>query len=433
MRISALVPIYEKPKRAADIARKLSAEASALEPGLRPEILIVVDGPSNTDIEKALAEVRAFPGLRIVEGRPHRGKAEALNRAVAESDADALLLFDNDIDLPSGAAFFSLTAHILEDHDIAELPKIGRGESAMAKIVSYEFLANILASEYLAEKGGRCPSLNGAAFAIRRELFDSLDGFRRVVNEDTDLAARAFLAGARFGFDPAMTVGNDAPESFETWIKQRKRWSINVALWSSTYMAKILKSASDIALPLLFSSLIFPLPLLECAVGALLGILANAILGLGPVWEIILGLAGGAAGFGAAARYYAGRAEIYGAGFDLPSFFAFSFAYLPIWGLASLTGSIIVSTGSLPDLDWKHDEAEDLALIKEAKEEASAFARIKFDLKGKRTKVRPWTPKLGYAALSPRSARKRKLAYNKRSLGLSPLDKKRSPHRRSLH
>ena len=33
-----------------------------------------------------------------------------------------------------------------------------------------------------------------------------------------------------------MTVGNDAPESFETWIKQRKRWSINVALWSSTYM-----------------------------------------------------------------------------------------------------------------------------------------------------------------------------------------------------
>lgn len=435
MRISALVPVYEQPKRAAEIARKLSAEAATLNSGEtepRAEILLVVDGASNADIDAALLEARGLPAVRVIEGRPHLGKAEALNRAVAENDADELLFLDNDICLPSGVAFFRLTARILEGHDIAELPKIGLGESAMAKVVSYEHLANILASEYLAERGGRCPSMNGAAFAIRRDLFDSLGGFRRVVNEDTDLAARAFLEGARFGFDPAMTVGNDAPESFGAWLKQRKRWSINVALWSSTYMAKIMKSASDIALPLLLSSLIFPLPLLECAVGALLGILANAAFGLGPLWEIILGLAGGCAGFGAATRYYAKRAEIYGAAFSLPSFFAFSFGYLPIWGLASLTGSIIVSTGNLPDLDWKHDEAEDLALINAAKEEASHLSRIRFDFKGKDARPRRWVPKERYAALSPRLGRERGTAYGKRPLGLSPAGKKRAPRRGSL-
>ena len=43
-----------------------------------------------------------------------------------------------------------------------------------------------------------------------------------------------------------------------------------------------------------------------------------------------------------------------------------SAVYLPIWGVASLSGMISVAFGKLPDLDWKHDTAADGKAIRAA-------------------------------------------------------------------
>ena len=361
MKITALVPVYREPKRAADIVRALAAEA-------RPEarILVVVDGESNDSIEAALDGIRQLPAVTIIEGRPHLGKAAALNRAVGETDGEGILFIDNDIELSAGAGLLALTEAMLSDRDIAELPKVGRGSGPVAAMCRYEFLSNILATEYLARKAGRMPSINGAAFAVRRGLFEELGGFSAIVNEDMDFAARAFLAGARFGFDPAMTVGNAVPETVEDWLRQRKRWSINSALWSATYVAKVIESEPGLRPHLGISGLLFPLPFLSLLAGALVPGLAVDFSHGGALATALAALGGAALAFAPVAAIFARASRRYGSPFGLAGFLAYSALYLPVWGMASLSGMINVALGKLPDLDWKHDTAADGKAIRAA-------------------------------------------------------------------
>jgi len=361
MKITALVPVYREPKRAADIVRALAAEARPLA-----RILVVVDGESNDSIDAALDGIRQLPGVTIIEGRPHLGKAAALNRAVGETDGEGILFIDNDIELSAGAGLLALTEAMLSDRDIAELPKVGRGSGPVAAMCRYEFLSNILATEYLARKAGRMPSINGAAFAVRRGLFEELGGFSAIVNEDMDFAARAFLAGARFGFDPAMTVGNAVPETVEDWLRQRKRWSINSALWSATYVAKVIESEPGLRPQLGISGLVFPLPFLALLAGALVPGLAVDFSHGGALATALAALGGAALAFAPVALLFAKTSRRYGSPFGLGGFLAYSAAYLPVWGVASLSGMISVAFGKLPDLDWKHDPAEDGKAIRAA-------------------------------------------------------------------
>jgi|GEM_PF-831116 len=388
MKIAALVPVYAKKKRADSIIRNLSIEAAGIQSkgsGLEAETILVIDGASNSDIDSLVEEARILPCVKVIQGRPHLGKAEALNRAIAECDAEELLFLDNDIDLPAGVPFFRLTERILEEHEIAELPKIGKGRSLTARVQSYEFLANVVSEGYLAEHGERCPSVNGAAFAVRREVFDSLGGFRRVLNEDMDFAARAFMAGARFGFDHAMTVPNDVPETVKAWYEQRKRWMISPALWSSAYMPSIIKySFQHSNFYLESSSIFYPLPPLAAALGALGGWLLSLIPALSGVWRAPLIAAAGLLCYLAVQRYFHRKADYYGAYFEPLTFFLYSFIYLPVWGITALKGSLLVAMGKLPELDWKHDEAEDIRIISEEKKRAQAIRKeIKADIREK--------------------------------------------------
>ena len=361
MTITALVPVYREPKRAADIVRALAAEA-------RPEarIVVVVDGDGNDSIAAALEGIRGLPEVRIIEGQPHLGKAEALNRAVREVDGEGLLFIDNDIEIPAGADLIERTEAMLADRDIAELPKVGRGQGPVAAMGRYEFLSNILATEYLARKAGRMPSINGAAFAVRRGLFEALGGFSAIVNEDMDFAARAFLAGARFGFDPSMTVGNAVPETVEDWLRQRKRWSINSALWSATYVQKVMESEPELRPRLGISGLLFPLPFLALLAGALIPGLAVDFSHGGALATALAALAGAALAFGPVAVLFARASRRYGSPFGLVGFLAYSAVYLPVWGVASLSGMISVAFGKLPDLDWKHDTSADGKAVRAA-------------------------------------------------------------------
>ncbi len=379
MKIAALIPVYAKPKRAVAIIRNLSIEAAGLQSenrDLDAEVILVVDGASNADIDVLIDEAEKLPCVSVVAGRPHLGKAEALNRAIADCDAEELLFLDNDIDLPAGVPFFRLTERILEEHEIAELPKVGRGKSLSARVQSYEFLANIISEGYMAEHGGRCPSVNGAAFAVRREIFDSLGGFKRVLNEDMDFAARAFLAGARFGFDHTMTVPNDVPETVHDWWEQRKRWMISPALWSSAFMPSIIKySFKHSSFYIEASSVFYPLPPLSAVLGALGGWLLSLIPALAGIWRAPLIIGAALVCYLATQHYFHKKADYYGACFEPLTFFLYSFIYLPVWGITALKGSLAVALGKLPELDWKHDEAEDLRIINEEKARAEKIRK----------------------------------------------------------
>ncbi len=355
MRITAFIPVYSSPRRVAETARILSAEN---HPG--SEIVIVVDGETNAAIDEALDSLRGLPRVRVIAGRPHMGKAAALNQAVSATDSDGILFLDNDICLEPGMRMFAGCETTLGRCDIAEIPKLGMGTGILASMVECEFLANVIATDYLVSREGRCPAMNGAAFVVRRRLFREIGGFRGVVNEDMDFAARAFFAGARTGFEPSLTVHNEVPESFGIWFKQRRRWAINAPLWARVYMPRVKREAPELASGIFKSGLIFPLPFIVASLAALLQFIPGpSHTVVNTVGRAIMALAGLLL-FGMTASYFAAGARKFGTRLSLPAYILFSILYLPAWGIAYLLGLVSVLSGKIPDLGWKHDESENL-------------------------------------------------------------------------
>lgn len=340
-RIAAFIPVYRQPKQLAKLVEVLAAENFS---GAR--IVVVVDGDSSPDIEAALAPFRRLPCLRVIEGQPHLGKALALEAAVSSGTWDRLVFLDNDIILEPGRAIFSDCARLLDNHDILELPKLGHGRGFVPEMMKYEFMANIIGSEYLARRISRCPSMNGAAFAVRRELFERLGGFRPIVNEDTDFAARAFLAGAKYGIDPALRVGNELPQNVGEWYRQRRRWAVSIGLWSRHYIPEFRKAFPRLAGKLALSAASFALPCLA----ALLGVAASISAAAGGTGWV--GLAAGWLPFLVSGFWFARTSRRYHQAFSWPSFLAYSLVYSPVWAVASTTGALAVRFRLVPDLDW---------------------------------------------------------------------------------
>lgn len=224
MKITALIPVYQKPKRAEGIIRTLLADRYADK-----EIIVVVDGEATKEIRHALKHFGRKISVRY--NRTRLGKSKALNKAALTLKTDVLLFLDNDIVLPAGGSLLSDLADIMQRHDIAELPKEAITHSLISRMMGYEFLSIAMTEFVMAGLSGRSPSMNGAAFAVQSRLFKKLGGFRQVFHEDMDFAARAFRTGARFSYPPRLKVKNEVPDTLGDWLVQRKRWALNNILW----------------------------------------------------------------------------------------------------------------------------------------------------------------------------------------------------------
>jgi cellulose synthase/poly-beta-1,6-N-acetylglucosamine synthase-like glycosyltransferase len=140
-------------------------------------------------------------------------------------------MLDNDVELPEDPSFLNRVEAELARREVVEFPKEAIGRTPIARMMSMEFLSFAMISWTMASLAGRSPSMNGAAFAVDALTFRMLGGFRPVVNEDMDFAARAFQLGARFGFPRSLKVRNEVPEDLSRWVVQRKRWALNNVLW----------------------------------------------------------------------------------------------------------------------------------------------------------------------------------------------------------
>lgn len=113
-----------------------------------------------------------------------------------------------------------------EKFDAVEIRKEVNASSLMEKLANIEYF-NMFLTAKIASKLGSCLSLNGAAFGIKKDVLLKLGGFRRRINEDTDLGVRLGLNGYKVGVcGRAITK---APSSFRDWRVQRERWSLGGA------------------------------------------------------------------------------------------------------------------------------------------------------------------------------------------------------------
>ena len=202
---SAIIAAYRRADFVEENVRKL------IEDGF--EVIIAADEPSDE-----LNGIIKKYGLKASVSEKRRGKWLALNDAAKLASGDVILFLDSDtriIELSS-----------INGCDVVELRKEVDGDKLIERLINIDYLImNIVAK--IAAKLGTCPGVNGSAFMIKKDVFKAVGGFRRRINEDTDLGIRLGFAGYKYGiYGKAVTR---APSNFSEWLAQRERWSLGGA------------------------------------------------------------------------------------------------------------------------------------------------------------------------------------------------------------
>lgn len=252
--ISIFIPVYRESDFLEPLLRSLLED-----PYGEKEIFVIVDEPTDRSIEVS----KRFSGkVHFTFNGERKGKANVLNEIVKSSRGSIFLFLDSDILVDGGSGVFLETiAREMRDAEIIEVKKGVVKDSFIAKITSYDYLSFNLTNWYFSSRMGRCLGVNGAAFAIKRETFEALGGFRRVICEDLDLATRSFVSGARFKFTDKVTVYTKVPSTWREWFNQRKRWGIGAAFWLKEHF-KLLKSVVRKYPGVMIPSLLFIFPAL---------------------------------------------------------------------------------------------------------------------------------------------------------------------------
>jgi len=255
-KISIFIPVYGESELLEPLLVDLLTD-----PYQNKEIFLVVDEPT----PKSLKLVDKFRDkVHFVLNGERKGKVNVLNDVVVNSSGKILLFLDSDVQIDcSSGGFLRRISEEMREAQIIELKKSVIRDSFLARIASYDYLGFNFANWLFSRTLRKCLGFNGAAFAIERETFTLLGGFRRVVSEDLDMGIRSFKEGIRFRYLEDIAVQTRAPSSWRMWFKQRKRWGVGTALFLKEYsrdLVKIVRKYPRVPLSILF---IFPsLPLL---------------------------------------------------------------------------------------------------------------------------------------------------------------------------
>lgn len=367
MDVSIFIPVYKESDQLAGMLNELSSQ------NVSKEIFVTVDQPTDEFSEKI--KQLENENVKFIVNKERVGKATALNSTVKLSSGKVLLFLDSDVGIPNDPDYLRKIVMEMQHADVLDIKKkVAKDKSFLSKMAYYEYFTfNIsawLASRYM----HKCPAVNGAAFAIKREMFERVHGFRKVVAEDIDIATRAFLEDSSFAYTHDVEVKNEVHSDWRKWFTQRRRWAIGQALWLKDWykpLAKRFVKKPQIFLPSLFflypsvavfvlsavipslwmynSLLVFSLFLsvkFNIALPIFLFSLATA--------DILKILLISMSGFALTAAVFYGFSRKLGFQIKLHELFVYYFFYSTIWMIIIVIGHIqVLALGKKAAPDWR--------------------------------------------------------------------------------
>lgn len=363
-RISVLIPIFRESEFLPEMLRNLTRQDA------EKEIIVVVDEPT----EKTLQIKREFEEkVKFIINNERIGKSRALNNAAKQASGEILLFLDADIKIPRDSKFLERIISSMRHADILDIKKRVIKNSFLSKMTYYEYAGFNIGSWLLSKFMSRCPGINGSAFAIRKEVFCRLGGFRNVVAEDLDIAMRSFVRRYIFMYAKDVEVQNYVPSTWGSWIKQRKRWGIGLALWLKEWYKTLLWEgirspqlfiptlfflfpsliviALNIFIPdaLLYKVFIFILSFLTIKFNFVMAILLFGVIG----WVLFKSLTIMIASFLIYSLVFYLLSRKIGYRFNLIEFILYYFLYSNLCLLTTFQGFILVLFNKITVNDWK--------------------------------------------------------------------------------
>jgi poly-beta-1,6-N-acetyl-D-glucosamine synthase len=366
--VSIFVPIFKESNQLEGMLNEL------LPQNVSKEIFVVVDEP--TEAFKQQLKNLEQENVHIITNPQRMGKANALNSTYQLSTGKVLLFLDADVSIPKDPDYLRKIVMDMQHADVLDIKKkVIKDHSFLSKMAYYEYLTFNISSWIASRFMHKCPAVNGAAFAIKREMFEKIGGFRKVVAEDIDIATRAFLQDSRFAYTKEVEVQNVVHSGWQKWFTQRRRWAIGQALWLKDWykqLASRFVKKPQVFLPSLFflypSVAVFVLSAVIPSLwmynsllffSLFLSVKFNIAL---PVFLISLATADmlkvlliSLSGFGLTATVFYGFSRKLGfREVKLHELFVYYFFYSSIWMLIVLIGHIqVLILGKKAGPDWK--------------------------------------------------------------------------------
>ncbi|MEM0219613.1 MAG: glycosyltransferase family 2 protein [Thermoproteota archaeon] len=236
VKVSVVIPIY----RESFILRKNIQVL--LKQDLDKEIIVVIDEPT----EKTKEEIEKVDGIKVVIHKERVGKVNAINEALSFCNGEVILFLDGDVELPDSNEFLRKVFEEIKGYDALDIRKIIVRDSFLAKLIYYDYASLNIFSWLSFKSTKKLITLNGAAFAIKKEVLLKLDGFNKMITEDIDLAIRLFMNGYKLKYSKNIFVYCYTHSSLRKWFKQRLRWAKGgaeiVAVYNKKLMLEIVKN-----------------------------------------------------------------------------------------------------------------------------------------------------------------------------------------------
>ena len=225
--VSIIVPAFEE---ATGIERAVRSLAASEYPDL--EVIVVDDG--STDGTAEIVERLGLPRVTVLR-QTNAGKPAALNRGLAASSGEVVVLVDAD------TVFEPRTLERLVEPRadpavgaVSGNTKVGNRRSLLGRWQHIEYVMGFNLDRRLYDVLECMPTVPGAIGAFRREALVQVGGISdATLAEDTDVTIALGRAGWRVVYAEEARAWTEAPSSLAALWRQRYRWCYGTlqAVW----------------------------------------------------------------------------------------------------------------------------------------------------------------------------------------------------------
>ncbi len=258
IRFSVLIPVYKE----SPFLRELLD--SILSNNVSKEILVGIDCPTKESL-KIVSEY-SKKGIRFILSKKRQGKATCLNKLASISKGNYLVFIDADTKIEP-QNFLEILEKELERKrlDIVEVNKTMSGNLLEARIFDVGMRLQSLANYITINKFGKGFGVCGYFICIKKDLFEKIKGFRKIIVEDADLSFRLNMLKTKWKYCSRIKITQVLPDKRKKLWPKIKRWIFGIGLFikgiinnphlCKTYMSRNVSSFL-LGLPILFPAFI---------------------------------------------------------------------------------------------------------------------------------------------------------------------------------
>lgn len=220
--ISLLIAAYNEEENISETIRGIKNQ----DYPAKIEIIVVDDGSSDNTV--SMLHSFNMPNLKIIRAN-HGGKARALNEGLQHVSEEIVVCIDADTFLHPQALRRIIARFLTDPAETAAvagcvLVKNSRS-TFMTRLQEWDYFTGIASAKRQQSLYQGTLVAQGAFSAFRTKIVKAHDGWPSVIGEDIVLTWSLINSGWRIGFESTAIGFTSAPETFEGFYRQRKRWA----------------------------------------------------------------------------------------------------------------------------------------------------------------------------------------------------------------